>query len=46
MKIAVVQQPPVYMNKAESLARAVELIADSASQDCGLIVFPETWLPG
>lgn len=46
MKIAVVQQPPIYMNKEESLARAVALIADGAAQGCGLIVFPETWLPG
>ena len=46
MKVAVVQQPPVYMNKAESLVRAVELIADASAQGCGLIVFPETWLPG
>ena len=46
MKVAVVQQPPVYMNKAESLARAVELISDASTQGCGLIVFPETWLPG
>ena len=46
MKIAVVQHPPVYMNKSASLARAVELIAEAASQNCGLIVFPETWLPG
>jgi len=33
------------MNKEESLARAVALIADAAT-GCGLIVFPETWLPG
>ena len=46
MKIAVVQQPSIYMNKEESLARAVALIADAATQGCGLIVFPETWLPG
>lgn len=46
MKVAVVQQPPVYMNKDASLARAVDLMAEAAAQGCGLIVFPETWLPG
>ncbi len=46
MKIAVVQQPPVYMDKEGSLARAVELIGEAAAADCRLIAFPETWLPG
>jgi nitrilase len=46
MKVAVVQQPPVYLDKAKSLERAVELMRDAAAQDCELIVFPETWLPG
>jgi nitrilase len=46
MIISVVQQPPVYLNLDKSLARAVELITESAEQGCGMIVFPETWLPG
>ncbi len=46
MKIAVVQHPPVYLNREGSLARAVELIAEAAAAGCGMIVFPETWLPG
>lgn len=46
MKVAVVQQPPVYLDKARSIERAVELIAEAAGQACGMIVFPETWLPG
>jgi nitrilase len=46
MKIAAVQQPPVYLDKAKSIQRAVELMSDAAKQDCGLIVFPEAWLPG
>lgn len=46
MKVAVVQQPPVYLDKAKSLERAVELMRDAAAQNCELIVFPETWLPG
>jgi nitrilase len=46
MKIAVVQQPPVYLDKDRSLERAVELIQQAASEGCGLIVFPEVWVPG
>ncbi|MFD0979888.1 carbon-nitrogen hydrolase family protein [Tropicimonas aquimaris] len=46
MKIAVVQYPPVYLDKARSIERAVEIVAEAAGQGCGLVVFPETWLPG
>ena len=46
MKTAVVQEPPVYLNKAASLERAVGLIGEAAGKGCELIVFPEVWLPG
>lgn len=46
MKIAAVQQPPVYMDKEGSLARAVELMGEAAAAGCRMVVFPETWLPG
>jgi len=46
MKIAVVQKPPVYMDKAASIERAVALMEEAATGGCGMIVFPETWLPG
>ncbi len=46
MKAAVVQTPPVYLDKARSLERAVEIVAEAAAEGCGLIVFPEVWLPG
>ncbi|SNS41553.1 carbon-nitrogen hydrolase family protein [Tropicimonas sediminicola] len=46
MKIAVVQYPPVYLDKARSIERAVDLVAEAAGQGCGLVVFPEAWLPG
>lgn len=45
-KVAVVQQPPVYLNLNSSLERAVDLIAEAAHQGARLVVFPETWLPG
>src|SRR6056297_2996326 len=46
MKIAVVQHPPVYMDREASLERAVALIGEAAAQDCRMIAFPEAWLPG
>ncbi|MCV2867915.1 carbon-nitrogen hydrolase family protein [Defluviimonas sp. WL0002] len=46
MKLAVVQVPPVYLDKAASLERAVELVGKAAAEGCRMIVFPEVWLPG
>ncbi len=45
-KLAVIQEPPVYLDLDRSLDRAVELIARAARDGCGLVVFPEAWLPG
>lgn len=45
-KVAVVQEPPVYLDLAKSIDRAVTLIADCVDKGCNLIVFPEAWLPG
>lgn len=46
MKLSVVQQPPVYLDLDGSMARAVELVHESAAKGCEMIVFPEAWLPG
>ena len=46
MKVAVVQEPPVYLDLTASMARAVDLVAQAANDGAKLIVFPETWLPG
>ncbi len=44
--IAVVQQPPVYLNLEKSMARAVELIEEAAGDGAQMVVFPEAWFPG
>lgn len=45
-KIAVIQHPPVFLNKEKSLEKAVELILESAKEGAKTIIFPETWFPG
>ncbi len=46
MKIAVVQEPPFYLDLEKTMARALDLIAQAARDDAGLVVFPEAWFPG
>ncbi|MCP4386136.1 MAG: carbon-nitrogen hydrolase family protein [Hyphomicrobiales bacterium] len=45
-KIAVVQQPPIYLDLEASMARATELVAEAARDDARMVVFPEAWFPG
>ena len=45
-RLAVVQHPPVFLNLARSVERAVALIRDAIANGAQCIVFPETWLPG
>ncbi len=44
--VALVQEPPVFLNLAATVSRVEALIAEVASQGARVIVFPETWLPG
>ncbi|MDJ0841792.1 MAG: carbon-nitrogen hydrolase family protein [Acidobacteriota bacterium] len=46
VKVAVIQEAPVFLNLAATVDRACELIAETAARGARLIVFPETWLPG
>ncbi len=45
-KIAIIQQPPVYLNLEKSMARAVALIEEAALGGAEMVVFPEAWFPG
>ena len=45
-RVAVVQHPPVLLNRAATLVRACELIAEAATEGARLVSFPETWVPG
>src|SRR6478672_8891203 len=46
VKVAVVQSPPVLLDRAATLARMIAATAEAAGQGAALIVFPEAYLPG
>lgn len=45
-KAACVQAAPVYMDLKGTVAKAVRLIDEAATNGAKLIAFPETWIPG
>jgi nitrilase len=45
-KIAVVQTPPVLLDRGKTLEKAVVLIGQAAAEGADLVVFPETFVPG
>ena len=45
-RVAVVQHPPVPLNKQKTLQRGVELLEEAAAGGARLVSFPETWVPG
>ncbi|MFI4935585.1 MAG: carbon-nitrogen hydrolase family protein [Caulobacterales bacterium] len=45
-KIAIVQAPPAVLNKAATIARAIDSLAAAAAGGAQLVVFPETYIPG
>ena len=45
-KVAVVQHPPVLLDREATLVRGVELLEEAAGEGARLVSFPETWVPG
>lgn len=45
-KAAAVHAAPVYMDKAATLKKVVELIKQAGEEGISLLVFPETFVPG
>jgi nitrilase len=46
LTVAAVQATPVYLNRAGTLAVAVEEVARAAAEGADLVVFPESFVPG
>lgn len=46
VNVAVVQKPPVLLDRAATMDRAIESLQEAAAEKCSLIVFPEAYLPG
>lgn len=45
-KVAVIQQPPVYLDLQKTMCRAIQLIEVAARDGAQMVVFPEAWFPG
>jgi amidase/nitrilase len=45
VRVAVAQASPVFLNKRETIKKAKNLISEASSNNAGLVVFPETWIP-
>src|SRR5262249_53053622 len=45
-KVAVIQKPPVLLDREKSIARALESIGEAVREGASLLVFPEAYLPG
>ena len=46
VKVALVQEPPVFLNLNETIKKVKTLAKESSKNGANIIVFPETWLPG
>lgn len=46
VKVAAIQHAPILFDLAKSLIKTADLVKKAASEDCQLVVFPESFLPG
>ncbi len=45
-KVAAAHAAPVFMDKAATIRKAVQLIEEAAAEGVKMLVFPETFIPG
>jgi len=46
VKVGLVQESPVFFNKEQTLQKVESLVKENAKKGCGLMVFPESFIPG
>ena len=46
MRLAVVQRPPVLLDRSRTIAEAVKAVHEAAANEARLVVFPEAYIPG
>ena len=46
IKVAIIQQAPVFLDKEKTIQKVVALIEEAAGSGAKLIVFPESFIPG
>jgi nitrilase len=46
VRVAIVQQPPVLLDRAATIDVAIKHLHEAADAGAGLVVFPETFVPG
>ncbi|MBT8183578.1 MAG: nitrilase, partial [Eudoraea sp.] len=46
IKVGLVQESPVFFDKARTIKKMEALIAQYAAEGCNLLVFPESFIPG
>ncbi|MET0845782.1 MAG: carbon-nitrogen hydrolase family protein [Pseudomonas sp.] len=44
--VAIIQRPPVLLDRSATIARAVQSVAEAATAGASLIVLPESFIPG
>lgn len=45
-RIAIVQEPPVFLDREKTIEKAVQLVRDAAHEGAELVVFSEAFIPG
>ncbi len=45
-RVAVIQRPPVFLDRTQTLSTAVSAVSEAAENGAQLIVFPEAFVPG